>query len=127
MNLSEYFDNTDGMGILSTADTQGNVDSAVYATPHVIDDATIALIMRPRRSYKNLQSNPKAAYMFVEKAVGYQGKRLYLEKSGEEADVAKVNLLRRSEHGKSGDEAQAVLVYFRITQIRPLVGDTQQT
>jgi hypothetical protein len=127
MNLSDYFDNADGMGILSTADAQGNVDCAVYAAPHIMDESTIALIMRPRQSYRNLQSNPKAAYMFVEKGPGYQGKRLYLEKTAEETDVDKVNLLRRSEHGKGSDETQAALVYFKVTHIRPLVGDSQET
>lgn len=126
MNLSEYFENADGMGILSTADSQGNVDCAVYAAPHVMDESTIAFIMRPRKSYQNIQSNPKAAYMFVEKGPGYQGKRLYLEKSSEETDPAKVNLLRRSDHGKSSDEAQATLVYFKVTHIRPLVGDSEE-
>lgn len=127
MNLSEYFENTDGMGILSTADSLGNVDCAVYAAPHVMDESTIAFIMRPRKSYQNIQSNPKAAYMFVEKGPGYQGKRLYLEKSAEETDPAKVNLLRRSDHGTSSDEAQATLVYFAVTHIRPLVGDSEET
>lgn len=127
MNLSQYFENTDGMGILSTADSQGNVDCAVYAAPHVMDESTIAFIMRPRKSYQNIQSNPKAAYMFVEKGPGYQGKRLYLEKSAEESDPDKVNLLRRSDHGKGGDESRATLVYFNITHIRPLVGDSEET
>ena len=124
MNLNEYFENTDGMGILSTADSQGNVDCAIYATPHVMDESTIAFIMRPRKSYHNIQSNSKAAYMFVEKGPGYQGKRLYLEKISEETDTEKVNLLRRSPHGDHGDEAQAKLVYFKVVYIRPLVGDS---
>ncbi|MBL7214636.1 MAG: pyridoxamine 5'-phosphate oxidase family protein [Phycisphaerae bacterium] len=126
MNLNEYFENTDGMGILSTADHQGNVDCAIYATPHVMDESTIAFIMRPRKSYQNIQSNPKAAYLFVEKGPGYQGKRLYLEKTGEEANPEKVNLLRRSPHGDSGDEAEAKLVYFTVIHIRPLVGDSKE-
>lgn len=126
MNLNEYFENTEGMGILSTADSQGNVDCAVYATPHVMDESTIALIMRPRKSYENLQSNPKAAYLYVEKGPGYQGKRLYLEKTKEEANQEEVNMLRRSSHGDAGDEALAKLVYFKVTQVRPLVGDSQE-
>ena len=127
MDLNAYFENTDGMGILSTADEQGHVDCAIYATPHVIDETTIAFIIRPRTSYAYLQSNPRAAYMFVEKAAGYQGRRLYLEKTGEETDPAKVNLLRRSSHGKGGDEAEAKLVYFKVTHVRPLVGDSEKT
>ncbi len=126
MNLSEYFENTEGMGIISTADDQGNVDCAIYAAPHVMDESTIALIMRPRKSYQNIQTNPKAAYMFVEKGPGYQGTRLYLEKTREETNPEEINLLRRSSHGDHGDEAQAKLVYFKVVHIRPLVGDSEE-
>ncbi len=34
MNLSDYFDNTKGYGVLATADSSGKVDAAVYARPH---------------------------------------------------------------------------------------------
>ena len=126
MNLTEYFENTDGLGILSTADSEGNVDSAIYATPHVIDKETIAFIMRPRLSLHNVGQNPKAVYMYIEKGPGYQGRRLYLEKSGQENNPEKVNQFRRSSHGGTGDEDQAKLLYFKVTRVRPLVGDKEQ-
>lgn len=125
MNLSQYFEGKEGIGILSTADGGGNVDSAIYAAPHIMDDETIAFIMRPRRSYANIQKNPKAVYMFVEKDNGYKGKRIYLEKTAEETNPEKVNLLRRSHHGRLSDEEKATLVYFKVTATRALVGDTE--
>jgi len=125
MDLKDYFETTDGMGILSTADGDGSVDSALYGRPHVQDDGTLALIMRRRLSYENLQSNPKAVYMFIEKGPGYQGKRLYLEKVREEADPEKVQAARRSDHGHTADAESARLVFFRVGRIRPLVGDTE--
>lgn len=124
MDLNQYFEGKEGIGILSTADAEGNVDSAIYAIPHVIDAETVAFIMRPRRSYGNLGQNPKAAYLFVEKGPGYQGKRLYLQKTQEEKSQEKINLLRRSQHG-CNDDAEATLVYFKVTNIRPLVGDKE--
>ena len=123
MNLNEYFSSVEGTGILATSDAQGNVNTAVYATPHVIDDNTISFIMRPRRSLANVQSNPKAAYLFLEEKAGYHGRRLTLEKCGQEDDMKKINMLRRSHHG--GDEDKAVLVYFKVTEIRPLGGDKE--
>jgi len=123
MYLNDYFAKAEGTGILSTSDAEGNVNAAVYATPHVIDESTVAFIMRPRRSLANVNANPKAAYLFMEKKPGHHGLRLYLEKIGQETDAKKVNLLRRSHHG--GDESEAVLVYFKVTGIRPLVGDGQ--
>ncbi len=35
MDLKEYFENNEGFGVLSTADEEGRVDSAVYAKPHI--------------------------------------------------------------------------------------------
>ena len=125
MNLKEYFENTDGMGILSTSDAKGNVDSAIYATPHVMSDDTIAFIMRPRLSLHNVRENPKAVYMYIENGPGYQGKRLSLERTIEESDNEKVNVIRRSSHG-GDDEADAVLVSFKVLGIRPLVGDREE-
>jgi hypothetical protein len=126
MNLKEYFENTNGLGVLSTADAKGHVDSAIYATPHVISEDSVAFIMRPRQSFCNVQQNPKAAYLFIEKGPGYQGRRLYLEKTGQEDDPATVRQFRRSAHGNTGDEEQATLVYFKVTHIRPLVGDKEE-
>ena len=121
MELQSYFNTHEGTGVLATANCEGDVDAAIYAIPHMVDDATIGLIMRPRRSYQNLQTNPKATYLFIEKGPGYKGVRLYLKKTGEEKDIDKINALRRSHHG--GDEASAALVYFTVELIRPLVGD----
>jgi formylmethanofuran dehydrogenase subunit D len=121
MDLQSYFNTHEGMGVLATASCKGDVDAALYAIPHVVDNTTIGLIMRPRLSYENVLSNPKATYLFIEKGPGYKGVRLYLKKSGEEKDMDKVNSLRRSHHG--GDEASAVLVYFTVEHTRPLVGD----
>ena len=126
MDLKAYFENTEGMGILSTADADGNVDAALYARPHVQDDTTIALIMQPRLSYTNLQTNPKAVYLFIEKGPGYQGKRFYLEKIRTEDDPDKVQAARRSNHGSAETKARAKFVFFRITHIRPLVGDVEE-
>jgi len=121
MKLSEYFEQTDGTGILSTTDSNGNVDCAIYATPHVMDEETVAFIMRPRVSYYNVQQNARAAYMFIEKGPGCKGRRLYLQRVREEDDAQKINAMRRTEKG--GDADKAKLVYFKVIGARPLVGD----
>lgn len=126
MDLKAYFDKTDGMGILSTADTEGNVDAALYARPHVQPDGRIAFIMQPRLSYANLQTNPKAVYLFIEKGPGYKGRRLYLEKINEETDPEKIQAARRSGHGSSEPAERARFVFFRVTHTRPLVGDVEE-
>ena len=123
MSLVEYFEAKEGLGVLATADSEGNVDLAVYSRPHVIDQTTIAFIMRDRLSHRNLESNPKAAYMFAEKGQGYNGKRLYLTMTGQETDPELIESFSRRDkgHGQSADEKR-YLVYFRIDRERPLIG-----
>ncbi len=122
MNLNTYFENTEGTGILSTADSDGKVDAAIYARPHFMDDGTIALIMRDRLTHHNLESNPYACYMFIEKGPGYKGKRLFLTKVQEEQDTELLQSLRRRQYIKETDESK-FLVFFKIDKEIPLVGD----
>jgi len=123
MTLYDYLENTSGTGVLATANSNGNVDIAIYARPHVIDENTVALIMNERLSYKNLTSNPKAAYLFLEKGPGYKGKRLYLTKTREETDVELIESMRRRKTDKYQEsDLKKYLVYFSVDKIRPLVG-----
>ena len=121
MELKGYFENTEGNAILSTADGNGQVDAAIYSRPHFMDDGTIALIMRDRLTHHNLQSNPHACYMFIEKGPGYKGKRLFLTKVREEQDSELLQSLRRRQYIDEKDEAK-FLVFFNITKELPLVG-----
>ena len=122
MELKEYFENTEGNGILSTADGNGQVDAAIYSRPHIMDDGTIALIMRDRLTHLNLQSNPQACYLFIAKGPGYKGKRFYLTKVREEQDSGLLQSLRRRQSINEKDESK-FLVFFKIDRERPLVGD----
>ena len=124
MSLEEYFSTTEGTGILATSDSEGNVDIAVYSRPYVIDENKIAFSMLERTSFTNIGSNPKAAYMFIEKGQGYIGKRLYLVKAGEETDQQRIEEIK-SQHSKrheSKTESIRHFVYFSIDKIRPIVG-----
>ena len=121
MDLKAYFESTEGLGVLATADSEGKVDAAVYARPHFMEDGTIAMIMRDRLTHHNLQSNPHAAYLFHEKGTGYKGKRLFLTKVREEQNTELMQSLRRRQYIDEKDEVQ-FLVFFRINEELPLVG-----
>lgn len=122
MNLKAYFEENKGLGVLSTADKEGNVNSAIYARPHVMDDGNLGFIMRDRLSHHNLSTNPKAAYLFREGDAGYKGIRLHLSKVSEEHDTPLVEeLCRRCRIDKSPD-AVRYLVVFRIDKEMPLIG-----
>jgi hypothetical protein len=125
MSLSSYFENTRGNGILATADSDGTVDLAVYAKPEVIDDSTIAFIMRERLTHQNLKSNPHAAYMFIEQGDGFFGKRLYLTKIREETNTSFVEkiIMKKPQISPPEDDSNKYLVIFHVENIRPLVGE----
>jgi len=123
MNQYDYFENTEGTGVLATADSNGNVDVAIYARPHIINKQIIAFIMNERLSYRNITSNPKAAYLFLEDSPGYKGKRLYLTKTKEETDSELINSMRRKPDKYQETDFKKHLVYFSVDKIRPLVGE----
>ena len=124
MSLSEYFENAQGLGILATADSDGAVDLALYAKPHLIDETTIAFVMQEHLSHQNLKSNPHAAYMFVEQGEGYAGKRLVLTKIREETNTSVVEMFRKKQPVicAADDDSNKYLVHFQVNEIRPLVG-----
>ncbi len=125
MSLKEYFEKTDGTGVLATANSEGKVDAAVYARPHFPEDndQTLAFIMSSRLSYQYIQTNPNAVYVFMESGKGYQGKRVYLVKTGEDASAETVEKMRRKPCKHSKDVSDKQVVYFRVEKERPLVGD----
>lgn len=120
MDLKNYFKNTEGRGVLATADSEGKVDAAVYSRPHVMDVQTVAFLMRVRLTHHNLQSNPHAAYLFMEKSEKFIGKRLFLTKVKEERDTDLAYSLIRRHYPDNGEPLY--LVYFKIDKVLPLIG-----
>ena len=123
MDLCEYFENAKGTGVLATSDSDGNVDMAVYAKPHVTDEETVAFIMNERLSYQNITANPKAAYLFLEDGPGYKGKRLYLAKTKEDDDKDLIDSIRRKTQHHHQVDSQKHLVYFKVENTRELTGE----
>ena len=122
MNLKTYFEETRGMGVLSTADGDGQVNAAVYARPHVMDDGTLAFIMRDRLSHHNLQSNSRAAYLFREEGKGYKGIRLHLKKEREENGTPLVKEICRRCSIDDRPDVVRYLVTFSVVKELPLIG-----
>lgn len=126
MKLKNYFESKNGLGVLSTADNHGNVNSAIYSRPHVMEDGSLAFIMRDRLTHKNTELNSHAVYLFREDGPGYSGKRLYLTKIREEQDSALIDSLSRRDNLSDQDRRNSrFLVYFKLERERPLVGDAR--
>ncbi|MCX5804476.1 MAG: pyridoxamine 5'-phosphate oxidase family protein [Proteobacteria bacterium] len=126
MNLSEYFENVTGHGVLATANSEGKVNVAIYSRPHFINEETIAYIMTERLTHENLRSNPHAAYIFIEAGGKLVGKRLYLSRIKEETDseaIAKIRWRKSYIVPEDQQKEKRYLVYFRIDKVLPLIGE----
>jgi hypothetical protein len=129
MDLKAYFQNHDGIGILATCDPNTRVDMALYVKPLVVDQTTIALIMRQRLSHQNLKALPNACYMFIEKGTNsqdFKGIRLYLTMKHEEINQSIIQAMRKKQPWiyPEGDDSEKYLVFFSISHARTLVGDS---
>lgn len=125
MKLSDYFEKVEGVGVLATADTDGNVDAAIYGRPHFFDDETIAFIAAEKLTHANLQSNPHAIYLFKE-TDRYEGRRLYLTKIREEKDSPLIEQIRRKKYSEVEGKYKTspkYLIYFHLDKFLPLIGE----
>ncbi|MSN24698.1 MAG: pyridoxamine 5'-phosphate oxidase family protein [Geobacter sp.] len=123
MNLSELFA-TPGLGVMSTSSSDGRVNSAVYARPHVIDEKTLVWGMTDKRTYQNMTRNRHAAFLFKTNGPGFNGVRLGLEliKTEEEGDLLE-SIKKNTEEivGPGAGAAVTHAVWFKVVEIRPLV------
>ncbi|MBS1114379.1 MAG: pyridoxamine 5-phosphate oxidase [Nitrospirae bacterium] len=127
MKLKEYFEQTNGVGVLSTADAEGKVDAAIYSTPHIFDDGTVAFIMRERLTHDNLQSNPYAAFLFIENGPDHRGLRLFLKKVKEDSDSELISKMTRRHLSPEEDKelGPKFLVYFKVQKLLQLIGSAE--
>ncbi len=124
MDLTEYFENVRGTGVLATADRDGQVNVAVYARPQVMPDGTLAFIMADRLTRRNVEQNPHAAYLFLEEGVERTGVRLSIKRVGESAEPELIAKLRRRSKSPEDDGGLETLrvVFFTVEHQRPLIG-----
>jgi len=123
MNLAELFANP-GLGVMSTSSSDGKVNSAVYARPHVIDKSTLVWGMTDKRTYQNLTRNRHAAFLFKVNAPGFTGVRLALEliRTEEEGDL--LESIRKNTDELVGPGAGAAVTHaawFKVTEVRSLI------
>jgi len=123
MNLAELF-TLPGLGIMSTSSSDGKVNSAVYARPHVIDETTLVWGMTDKRTYQNLTRNRHAAFLFKVSGPGFNGVRLALEliKTEEEGDL--LATIKKNTDEIVGPGAGAAVTHagwFRVVEVRPLI------
>jgi len=124
MTLKEYFHNTRGTGVLATADNEGRTDAAIYSRPHIMDDGSLAFIMRERLSFNNLQSNDYATFLFMENEAHLKGMRLFMKKTGDDTNEELISSMTRRNLSPEKDKAAGPkhIVYFNLEKALELVG-----
>jgi hypothetical protein len=122
MKLQEYFSGKAGVGVISTSNDKGEVNSAVYAKPHVTGKDTVAFIMRDKLTRANLQENAQASYLFIEHDHGFKGVRLYLTMTGEVQDKEVIGAMSRRTSADEGENEERFLVSFNVDKALALIG-----
>lgn len=125
--LAEYFNKQPRLGVLSTSNKEGTVDSAVYGSPQMIDERTVVVALGNGRTFANLQENPNAVYMIMEPGAGildWKGVRVYLRMkeyatSGLQLDQWKIQAAKII--GEEAVEMIYALATFEVTEVRPLI------
>ena len=123
MKLNEMFP-AGGRGIIAASDSSGNVNMAVYAKPHIVDEKTVAWGMTEGRTWACVKENPRTAYLYMNPGPGYSGVRLKLSlkeflESGDMLETVK----KHTAEIVSPAAAEAVkhVAFFAVEEVRPLI------
>jgi hypothetical protein len=122
MDLERVFEHY-GIGVLATSGADGNVNTAVYATPHFIDAKTLAWGMTDGLTFRNVSENPNASYLFKNSAPGFNGARVSLKKLRSEEEGELLTVIKRHTDqvvGPGAGDTVTHAVIFEVTEIRPL-------
>jgi hypothetical protein len=140
-NLMEYFNKGPRLGVLSTSSNDGQVDSAVFGSPHMIDEKTVLVATAKNRTFANLLENPNAVYIIIERCsdspkeenmntepgssvMDWKGIRVYMKMKEYKTSGEMLEMIRSQAANFVGEEA-AKMIYaamtFEIYEVRPLV------
>jgi len=125
-SLMEYFNRQPRLGVLSTSNKAGEVDSAYFGSPRMIDESTIMVALGKNKTLANLQENPNACYMIMEPGktlFEWKGLRIYMkmtacQTSGEDFDAIKKQVIEKA--GESAGKIIYAAVTFSVLNARPL-------
>ena len=118
LDLYNYFEHEDGFGVLSTADEDGVVNSALFARPRIEEGRAIFLTV-DKKNLSNLRKNKSGYYLFKSNKDGYEGVRLKLQLFSIYQDDAKVQRLSRK---PLKDGIERYILEFDILEVLPLCG-----
>ncbi len=112
-----------GTGVMATADSDGAVNTAIYAPPHMTDEHTATWGMTDGRTYRNVIRNPNASFLYITPGGGFQGVRLTLKLKEIRDSGPLLESIRSRTREASGEAAAGALKYvafFQVIEERPL-------
>ena len=125
--IMDTFNQPGRVGILATADASGQPNAAYFGSAKLNDDGSLIVGLGNNRSLQNLEQNPQAAYILIEKApVEFQtpGFRLYLKVRELQKQGGVLDGIRDAIAARAGADAakriQAAAI-LEVTSVRTLV------
>ena len=127
-NLMVEFNKRPKLGVISTSNKRGEVDSAVCGSPWMVDEKMVVVGLTGGRTFANLQENPNAVYLIIwkqgEGIFDWKGIRVYLRMkeyvtSGPVFDDVKKQTTKKISE-KAADMLK-VFAKFEVTEVRPLI------
>jgi hypothetical protein len=125
--LKEMFNRKTRIGVLATSNENGDVNTAVFGSPRMIDENTVIMAIGNNRSFQYLQENPKASFIVVEPGDSPQewnGARVYLEMNAFERYGELLDSFRKKIREAAGEESANAIVAairFKILDVRSLI------
>jgi hypothetical protein len=125
--LMALFNKQPRLGTLSTANKLGDVNVAVFGSPRMVDDHTIVMGIGNNRSFRNLERNPKAAFIVMEPGetpADWKGARIYLEAVDMETGGPFYEGIKQTiskQWGQATADRVHAAIRFKITEVRPII------
>ncbi len=125
--LTELLDRPSSHATLSTCDSEGNPNSALFGSLRITDGNRVVLGLGDNRTLQNLSVNPHGAILVFEPGdslPAWRGARLYvevvsIERSGALLDGMIQDITKAA--GRAAGRMIKAAVTFRITHSRPLI------
>lgn len=125
--IRELVNDPGRVGVLATADREGNPNVAVFGSVQMPDDLTLVMALGETRTAQNLLETGRAVFMSVlpaENPMNTRGCRVYLKLRSMESEGPHLEAVKALVAAKANEQAAARIkyaVHFDIESTRPLI------
>jgi len=115
------------IGVMATANRNGEPNAAVFGSPHMPDDMTLVMGLGESRTAQNLLETGRAVFLSVlpgKTPAGTRGVRIYLKVRTMEKEGPNLEAVKARIREAAGDRAAARIryaVFFDVEGTRPLI------